>query len=143
MMTDTHNEAAEARLQAKDIKPTAMRLWVVKELMRCTAPVSLSDLEAAMDTADKSTLFRTLMLFKEQHLVHQIDDGSGMTKYELCAAADCSMADMHAHFYCTRCHRTFCVDEVPLLPLTLPDGFRCHEINYVLKGLCDTCALRY
>lgn len=59
---------------------------------------------------DKSTLFRTLTLFLAHHLVHGIDDGTGSLKYALCSSdCDCEIDDLHTHFYCTHCRRTFCL----------------------------------
>ena len=53
--------------------------------------------------------------------------------------ADCTVADMHSHFYCERCRRTFCLpcEQVPIVPL--PEGFLLQGVNYVLKGLCSDC----
>ncbi len=128
------------RLYQKGIKPTSTRILVLRELMKASAPVSLQDVESGLDTVDRSTIFRALVLFREHGLVHDIEDGSGSVKYELCESPeDCSVADMHPHFYCEHCHQTYCLDceHVPLV--ALPEGFLLRGVNYVLKGICPSC----
>lgn len=131
----------------RDIKPTAVRTLVLKELDESGCALSLSDLEARLGTVDKSSIFRTLTLFLAHHLVHCVDDGSGQIKYAVCADdchcgedGDCGMADLHTHFYCERCHRTFCLRGLPVPEVDVPQGFTLHTANYVLKGICPDCS---
>ncbi len=135
-------EELESILTAHDIRPTAMRLLILRTMKEMERAVSLGDLEARLATAEKSTIFRTLTLFLSQHLVHTIEDGSGQTKYALDEDADAEHDDLHTHFYCEQCGHTFCLPELPIPEVTLPDGFRLHSANYVLKGLCPKCASR-
>ena len=55
----------EKMLIEHGIKPTANRLLVLKALADSHRPVTMSELEDAIDTIDKSGIFRTLTLFKE------------------------------------------------------------------------------
>lgn len=128
-------------LAQRKVKPTAIRLMVLKELARADRAYSLLDLEDRLVTVDKSTLFRTLTLFLGHHLIHAIDDGSGSLKYALCSnECNCEVDDLHTHFYCEACHRTFCLKQIHIPHVTLPRGFTMHSINYVIKGLCSDCA---
>lgn len=129
------------QLERRGIKPTAMRLLILKTMMHRRDAFSLLDLENELDTADKSTIYRTIMLFLAHHLIHAIDDGSGSLKYAVCSTdCDCDIDDLHTHFYCEKCHRTFCLKSIHVPMVTLPPGFTVHDINYVLKGLCAECA---
>lgn len=131
---------AEARMNSRGVKPTAVRLLVFSALQAAARPVSVADLETCLQTVDKSTIFRTLTLFLEHHLIHGIEDGSGAVKYELCHGEwDCSVRDMHLHFFCERCHRTFCFKDMPIPEVDLPEGFAMHGVNFVIKGLCPDC----
>ena len=50
------------KLVRRDIKPTAIRLLVIKEMMQAERAVSLLDLETLLDTVDKSTISRTILV---------------------------------------------------------------------------------
>lgn len=122
------------------IRPTPNRMLVAECLRACQHPVSMAEIEDMIDTIDKSSVFRVLSLFAEKHLVHAIDDGSGSLKYELCPGGDShSMEDMHAHFSCEKCGRIKCIEQdVP--NINLPDGYKVHSANFVVKGLCPDCS---
>ncbi|MCD7714646.1 MAG: transcriptional repressor [Prevotella sp.] len=128
------------RLEQHDIKPTSTRLLVLRQLFRGDEMVSLPDLEHYLPTVDKSTISRTLSLFLSQGLIHAVDDGSGATKYALCADSDqTAFRDGHIHFYCSRCKRTFCLKQIHTPAVRLPAGFAAQSISYVVKGLCPQC----
>ena len=133
----------EDKLRLRGIKPTAMRLLILRTMFRGDEAVSLPQLERMLPTVDKSTISRTLSLFLLHRLIHAIDDGSGSLKYNVCGDdCDCSLEDEHTHFYCERCHRTFCLKRIHVPLVNLPDGFVLGSINYVVKGLCPECAAK-
>ncbi len=129
------------KLEHRGIKPTATRLLILRAMFRGDETVSLPQLERLLPTVDKSTISRTLSVFLMAKLIHAVDDGSGSLKYNVCADdCDCGVDDEHTHFYCVRCHRTFCLKRIHVPVVELPDGFRMDSINYVIKGLCPECA---
>ena len=131
------------KLHLRGIKPTAMRLLILRTMLDTNRAVSQHDLEETLQTVDKSTIFRTVMLFMEHHLVHAVDDGSGALKYAVCSDdCTCSVSDQHVHFYCQGCHRAFCFRQQAVPVVEAPEGFVLHGVNYVLKGLCPACAAK-
>jgi Fur family transcriptional regulator, ferric uptake regulator len=129
------------KLALREIKPTAMRLLILRTMIRGNETVSMADIERYLPTVDKSTISRTLSLFLFHRLIHCIDDGSGSVKYAVCEDdCDCAVEDEHTHFYCEGCHRTFCLNHIHVPMVTLPDGFSLNSVNYVIKGLCPECA---
>lgn len=129
-----------ALLEAHNVKPTANRLLVARALGSHDSPLSLRELETKLVTVDKSSIFRTLVLFREHHLVHDVEDGEGCVKYELCLSSDAHHdTDEHVHFYCTECHQTYCFEQTPVPPIDLPAGFRAEAVNYMVKGQCPVC----
>ena len=128
-------------LAKRDIQPTAIRILVSQAMMQANRTVSLLDLENILDTVDKSSIFRTLTLFLSNHLAHSIDDGTGSLKYAVCGeTCSCDVEDLHTHFHCERCNKTFCLKNIPTPVVNMPKGFTLSSINYVLKGLCPDCA---
>ncbi len=130
----------EAILKQRDIRPTAIRLLVLKEILQFRQAFSLYMLENKLQTVDKSTIFRTLTLFHNNHLIHTIDDGSGSVKYSLCGNHCCSeIEDLHPHFYCQKCGNTFCQTSTRIPKVSLPEGYLLSSINFVIKGVCKDC----
>ena len=112
-------------------------------MLKAGRSVSLLDLENMLDTIDKSSIFRTITLFLSHHLVHSIDDGTGSFKYAVCSAScSCEVNDLHTHFHCESCNKTFCFQNIPTPVVQVPEGFTLNSINYVLKGLCPECAAK-
>ena len=127
-------------LEKKGLKPTANRLMILKAMLSEVHPVSVTDLENILITVDKSSIFRVLSLFVSRHVAHAIEDGSGVLKYEICSGEEeCTIDDMHTHFYCESCHQTFCFKTIHVPTVELPEGFVMHSINYMVKGICPKC----
>ena len=137
-----NSSECETLLASHDIKPTANRIVVARTLAAAERPMSLSELEYEILSIDKSGIFRTLSLFREHHLVHVLEDGGDGVRYELCHSHDDHQEDddQHVHFYCERCHRTFCLNHTPIPPVSLPEGYETQSINYMVKGLCPECS---
>lgn len=131
---------AEELLVKAGIRPTSNRIMVLRELEACGGLMSLTDLETRIETLDKSSIFRVLTLLLSHHLVHSVEDGRGIVKYEVCHGEDhCSVDDMHVHFYCDVCHSVYCFDQIPVPVVDLPEGFSVGAVNYMLKGVCPSC----
>lgn len=128
-------------LEAHSVRPTANRILVAKALSVENSPLSVRQLEAKLRTIDKSNIFRTLTLFHQKGLAHQIENGEGTAGYELCMRHnDAEDDDQHAHFYCENCHRTFCLTHIPVPAVALPKGYLPRSTNYIIKGLCPKCS---
>lgn len=130
----------EQRLILHGIRPTAVRLLIYKTALRFHDTFSMTEMELALESVDKSTVFRTLSLFAARHLLHEIEDGSGATKYCICRNDHpCGIDELHCHFYCEACRKTFCLDRTQIPVVRRPAGFEVRQIDYLLKGLCADC----
>ncbi|MDE6400100.1 MAG: transcriptional repressor [Muribaculaceae bacterium] len=129
-------------LEKSGIKPTSNRILVLREILKSDRPLSLMDLDSILDTLDKSSISRVLTLLLEHGAVHAVEDGRGITRYETCNGDHSHEADsdMHAHFYCERCHKVFCLEDIPAPSVPLPAGFTPHSVNYMVKGFCPECS---
>lgn len=137
-----HTADIEVLLKRKQVRPTANRISILRELLSAEAPLSMAAMEQRLLTIDKSGLSRTLGLFAARELVHVIDDGSGAAKYEVCHGDSSrhTIDDMHPHFHCVGCGGTTCLADAQIPAVALPDGYRAIAVNYVVKGLCPACA---
>lgn len=132
----------EKTLENHQVRPTAMRMLIYKYLAEKTIAVALTDIESAFAKAERTTLYRTLKTFEEKGMVHQIDDGTGITKYALCEpGCNCELEqDLHLHFHCNNCDETVCLTEHKIPHINLPDGYVAEDANLVLKGICEKCS---
>ena len=135
------NKDIDEKLISKSIKPTAMRQLVLEVLLEHKTAISLPELEQKFERADKSTLYRTLKTFQEKELIHSVEDGTGSLRYALCdELCACEPEDLHIHFLCSKCNKTYCLNEIPIPIPNLPKGFKFESANYVIKGLCENCS---
>ncbi len=131
----------EQILREAGIRVTAVRLLVWRTIHREFSGIfNLAELEQKLPTVDKSTLFRTLGLLSENHLLDTIDDGSGSQKYCIRHFGDARSGMRHVHFNCRICHQTVCLTDVILPEVTLPEGYTVEDTEYVVKGVCPKCA---
>ena len=133
---------ADKFIEEKGVRPTAMRLLVFRFLAESETAKTLSDIENAFAKADRTTLYRTLKTFEDKAIVHQIDDGTGMTKYALCEeGCNCDIKnDLHLHFHCKNCNETTCLTDHKIPQIKVPEGFISENVNLVVKGICDKCS---
>lgn len=128
-------------LERHGVKITPNRLIVAQALASAGRPMSMMELEAEIESIDKSGIFRTLSLFRDSRLVHVLEDSGEGVRYELCRSHhEDEDDDLHVHFYCEECHRTYCLNEVRIPPVEVPEGFEPETVSYLVKGICPSCA---
>jgi Fur family ferric uptake transcriptional regulator len=131
----------EEILKNNKVRPTAMRILVLKYLLKKDIAVSLTDIENYFDNVDRTTLYRTIKTFVNQGIVHKIDDGTGVTKFALCEEnCNCEIdIDLHVHFHCHKCDETICFPKNKIPHIELPKNYIAEEINLVVSGVCEKC----
>lgn len=129
----------EKLLEQHGVKPTANRILVARELSSAGRPLSLMELESRLETLDKSSIFRALTVFKDAHLVHALEDSGNGVRYEICHASGAHDDDLHVHFHCTVCHKTYCLHNVPIPPVAVPEGYEAVSASYLIHGICPEC----
>ena len=122
------------------VKITANRLLIAQALQEAGRPLSMTELEERLETIDKSNVFRALTVFRDAHLVHALEDSGDGVRYELCHShGDAHDDDIHVHFYCIKCHRTYCLYDTPVPPVKAPEGYEVEGASYLLRGICPEC----
>lgn len=138
---ETGNYKIEKILSEAGIRPTPARKLILKMLMEADHPLSAQEIDDSLETLDRSSITRTLPILNESHLIHQISDGSGAMKYELCKGiwTDQGHDDQHIHFHCNKCGRTLCLQHLEIVIPPLPEGFYIENVTYVIHGICPQC----
>ena len=129
----------EQLMAAHGVKVTANRLLIARALEEAHRPLSMMELEERLESIDKSNVFRALVAFKDAHLVHVLEGDP--VRYELCHSHhEGHDDDLHVHFYCVKCHKTYCLEEIPVPHIQAPEGYQVQEESYLLRGICPQCA---
>jgi Fur family ferric uptake transcriptional regulator len=130
-----------AILRAAGHKLTPQRLMVVSALRHMpghvTAAQVLAQVQQTYPYVDISTVYRTMAVLKELHLVSETDMGAGELAYEW------SAGDPHHHLICKQCGSVQQLDHEALdrLAQTLAGdyGFRADIEHIAIFGLCAAC----
>ena len=133
------NHSEEKHLLEHGIRPTSVRILVWRAISKKMQAFCLSDVEDMLPEMDRSSIFRALRLFTENQLLHEIDDGSGTCKYCLCRCEGNNHHLNHVHFSCTKCGKTYCLENNIIPTVELPEGFEMVEAEYIIKGICPNC----
>ena len=130
----------EKILAEHGVKATANRLMIARALADAHRPLTMTELEDLLETIDKSNVFRTLQLFREAHLVHALEDTGDGVRYEFCHShSEGHDDDLHVHFYCEKCHKTYCLEDKPVPTVDPPEGFFVESSSMLLRGICPSC----
>lgn len=141
MAIEKECESVERRLADAGIRISPARVLTLRTLLAASRPLSAQEIEDALETLDRSSITRTLQTFCDAHLLHQISDGSGSMRYEVCRDIGHSRAhsDQHAHFHCRSCGETVCLTDLEIRLPGLPEGYKAENTTYVITGLCPKC----
>lgn len=131
----------EKRLQDAGIRVTSVRLLIYRTIYeQMQNAFSLQNVLELLPHSDTSTVFRTLSLLVEHHLLHAIDDGFGVQKYCVCRCGEFKCH--HVHLTCVVCHETICLKDIHIPVIPIPDGYKVDEAEFVIKGICPKCQKR-
>ncbi len=142
MAHSSHPGNYEALLEMHHLKKTAPRLKVLSMLSNKDVATSQPDLESVMDDIDRVTLYRILNTFEEKGIIHKVFDLNGTANYAMCSSncGENHHHDEHLHFNCTVCKNVYCLDDLELPALKLPNGFKSEGFTLYANGLCPKCS---
>lgn len=123
------------------LRKTDMRIRVLELFQGEDTALSHPRIEQALGDVDRVTLYRTLRTFEQKGIIHRAIDGTETAKYALCGhqCSEASHVDQHAHFHCSDCGETFCVDHLEVPTVQVPGGFEVESAHLVVKGRCQAC----
>lgn len=130
---------AKEQLQRCGLAPTVNRVRVVEALAQAGGPRTPLDLlEHLAQRMNRVTLYRILDLLVEHGVATRHNAGERAFRY--CLA---SGPLGHAHFHCTRCGQTQCLEsqalELDLRSLCAKLPMRVEGAEFHLSGLCQGC----
>src|SRR5882762_10103215 len=105
----------DAILKKNQLSITGGRRKILELFFQQDGALSHSDIEKkAGEKFDRVTVYRTLQIFLEKGLIHNIPTADNSIRYALCKD-NCSGGhhqDDHVHFVCSACGNTTCLEGV-------------------------------
>lgn len=128
-------------LKKNGLRQTSIRSKVLEVLLHSDQALSHHKIEEAFDYVDRITLYRTLKTFKEKGIIHEAKDGTDTAKFAMCSntCSEHAHHDHHAHFYCTTCEKTICLEEIESMQIDPPKGFNVEKTDVIMQGMCIEC----
>jgi Fur family ferric uptake transcriptional regulator len=129
-------------LKQNQLSVTSGRRKILELFLHHEGALSHSDIEKkAGEKFDRVTVYRTLQIFLEKGLIHNIPTADNSIRYALCKD-NCSAGhhqDDHVHFICNACGNTVCLEEVNVPAIKLPRGFVAEQVEMLVSGVCKSC----
>ncbi|MFU8786187.1 MAG: Fur family transcriptional regulator [Candidatus Izemoplasmataceae bacterium] len=128
-------QTAELLMQL-DIKPSYTRMMIFEYLKdnmtHPTVDEIYQSLVQELPTLSKTTVYNTLKLFMEKHLVQELVMEQ-QKHYDL-------ISTPHAHFQCERCDTIFDIDMVPpYIDKKYQGQFKVSDTQLTYRGICEKC----
>lgn len=142
-----NEEKVKELLRESGLKVTSQRLMVMNIL--ASYPDSHLTAEEIYDLAKESspeiglaTIYRTLQVLLDLHLINKVDFDDGFARYELNGESGAS-GHRHHHAICTKCGKVYSL-ETDLLDALEQEvfeklGFMVTDHEVKLYGLCHEC----
>ncbi len=136
---------AEAAIRRTADRLTQPRVAVLACLLSLDHAASHFDVAQALakhHPIDRVTVYRVLEWLVEVGIAHRIAGDDRVWRFMINdPSAAIAPHHQHAHFTCTTCQQTFCLDDVPTkLNFKLPAGFKPAEVDLKFRGRCLHCA---
>jgi Fur family ferric uptake transcriptional regulator len=130
-------------LSEHGLKQTRTRKAVLELFRASDGALSHSEVQEGLrEKVDRVTIYRTLKAFRKKGLIHEVPGPDGVLKYGLCSE-ECKEGDHkdeHVHFHCRECGNAYCLENVKVPTVQVPEGFFKEEEGYFIRGLCSKCS---
>lgn len=91
------------------------------------------------DQIDRVTLYRLLNSFEENGIIHKVINQNNESFYAKCSACNHSHKDDHMHFHCSECEKIYCLEDISIENIQIPDGFKTKSLTLDVYGVCKNC----
>jgi Fur family transcriptional regulator, ferric uptake regulator len=129
-------------LKRNQLSVTGSRKKILELFLDSKGALAHGDIEKKTgEKFDRVTVYRTLQVFLEKGIIHNIPTADNSVRYALCKS-DCTEGhhhDNHVHFVCTVCGNTICLADVMVPLVKLPLDFQPEEYQMVVNGTCKEC----
>ena len=136
------NKVTEDLLRSHGLRKTRIRVEMLEHFKQQHTALSAKNLVDKMKADhDRVTIYRALNSFEENGIIHKASEDSNGAKYALCGheCTDEQHADIHPHFVCNNCQKTYCLDDVTIPQVKVSDEYKVLGVEYTINGICKDC----
>jgi Fur family ferric uptake transcriptional regulator/Fur family zinc uptake transcriptional regulator len=130
-------------LREKGIRATPLRRRVLEILMEKGEPLSHMEIferfAQTKNVADRVTLYRTLAIFADFRVVHQVLGTDGTLRFCMHDPLQGGCPGNHPHYLCRVCGRMICLTDQELPRIEVPEGTVVEGKQLLLFGRCSQC----
>lgn len=129
-------------LKDKKLSETPFRKEVLAIFMNYKNAIPMAVIEKDLKDYNRITLYRTIKIFLEKGLIHEITMSGDASNYALCQDS-CSSEQhqhQHVHFKCSQCEMVTCVEVAEFPNLNLPN-YQIEQLEIQATGVCESCLL--
>jgi len=127
-------------LKSKKLSETPFRKEVLAIFSNYENAIPMSVIEQDLKDYNRITLYRTIKIFIEKGVIHEIAMSGAASNYALCQ--DCCSSDQHQHqhihFKCSQCEMVSCVQVTEFPSLTIPH-YQIEQLEIQASGICKSC----
>ena len=130
-------------IRDKGLRSTPARLAILRRLFGAGQPMTHAEVadELAPQGFDRATIYRNLVELADVGLLHRLELGDHVWRFELRGSAEEGSVD-HTHFLCVECGDVSCVPDLSLQAAVSLVGQRASPgrvTEVLLKGHCKRC----
>lgn len=126
-------------LQNSSLRSTPIRRCVLELYLNEKRALSQRDVEKSISKDyNRITIYRTLKVFLELGILHEVIDDKFTVKYALCPMD--KLPEDHAHFKCVFCSQTYCLN-IAVSSKDIQTGYDFEIISQktLYLGRCSDC----
>lgn len=127
-------------LKDRKISETPFRKEVLAIFAKYTNAIPLSVIENELNDYNRITLYRTIKIFLEKGIIHEITLSGESSNYAICKE-ECNKdkhQHQHIHFKCRVCSIISCV-EIDVFPKIILPEYKIEQLEIQAIGLCKNC----
>ncbi len=120
-----------------DIKPSYQRIkiyeYLLKHNIHPTVDMIYKKLSNEIPTLSKTTVYNTLKLFEEHHIIRNVNIEENEIRYD-------AQTHIHGHFKCEKCGKVYDFDyNYNDLKYKGLENFILNQTDIMIKGTCKSC----
>jgi len=120
-----------------DIKPSYQRIKIYDYLLKNnnhpTVDMIYQKLSHEIPTLSKTTVYNTLKLFEEHHIIRNVNIDENEIRYD-------AVKSIHGHFKCEQCGKIYDFNyNFKDLKYSGLENFTLNQTDIIIKGTCKSC----